>query len=73
MLEGIWLFLSLFLIGIIFIRTPQNNGLASFATKSNILGSPSSAERFLNNLTAIGIFIYLILAIQLNFNNIINI
>jgi protein translocase SecG subunit len=72
MFQIIWLGLSVFLIFIIFIRTPQNNGLASFATKTNILGSPSSAERFLNNLTALGIAIYLILAIQFNFTNLTN-
>ena len=55
---------SLFLIIIIFLRIPQENvGLASFATKSNLLGSPSSAQRFLNILTVIGIFIYLGIAI----------
>ena len=65
----IWLLLSAFLIFIIFLRSPQNGGLASFATKSNLLGSPSSAEKFLNNLTAALIFLYLIIAIQFNFNN----
>ena len=53
MLKIIWVILSLVLIGLIFLRTPQNQGLASFSTKSNILGSPSSAEQFLNNLTII--------------------
>ena len=65
----IWLSLSAFLIFIIFLRSPQNGGLASFATKSNLLGSPSSAERFLNNLTVILIILYFIIAIQFNFNN----
>ena len=65
----VWLLLSVFLIFIIFLRSPQNGGLASFATKSNLLGSPSSAERFLNNLTATLIVLYLIIAIQFNFNN----
>jgi len=65
----IWLSLSVFLIFIIFLRSPQNGGLASFATKSNLLRSPSSAERFLNNLTAILIILYLVIAIQFNFNN----
>lgn len=69
MLNLVWLLLSGFLIFVIFLRTPQNNGLASFATKSNLLGSPSSAERFLNNLTVILIIIYLLLAILLNFKN----
>ena len=68
MLNLLWLLLSIFLIFIIFLRAPQNSGLASFATKCNLLGSPSSAERFLNNLTAISIVLYLLIAIQLNFN-----
>ena len=62
--------ISVFLIVIIFLRIPQENvGLASFATKSDLLGSPSSAQKFLNIFTAIGILIYLLLAIQLNFSN----
>ena len=62
--------ISVFLIGIIFLRMPQENvGLASFATKSNLLGSPSSAQRFLNIATAIGIIIYFGVAIQLNLLN----
>ena len=69
MLNLVWLLLSGFLIFVIFLRTPQNNGLASFATKSNLLGSPSSAERFLNNLTISLIILYVLLAILLNFNN----
>jgi len=69
MLKILWLLLSGFLIFIIFLRAPQNGGLASFATKSSLLGSPSSAERFLNNLTAISIIFYLVIAIILNINN----
>jgi len=72
MLNIIWLLLSGFLIFIIFLRSPQNVGLASFATKTNLLGSPSSAERFLNNLTTIGIVVYLLIAIKLNFDNTVN-
>jgi preprotein translocase subunit SecG len=65
MLKLIGVFTSLFLLVIIFLRIPQENtGLASFAAKSNLLGSPQSAQRF---LTAIGILIYLIIAIQQNF------
>ena len=70
MLKLIGNFISLFLIIIIFLRMPQENvGLASFATKSNLLGSPSSAQRFLNILTAVGILIYFGIAIQLNLLN----
>ena len=61
--------ISIFLIVIIFLRIPQESvGLASFATKSDLLGSPSSAERSLNIFTAFGILIYLLLAIQINFS-----
>jgi len=63
--------LSIFLIAIIFLRIPQENvGLASFATKSNLLGSPSSAQTFLNILTASGILLYVILAVVTNLTGI---
>lgn len=67
MLKIFGFIISIFLIVIIFLRLPQENiGLASFATKSDILGSPSSAQRFLNIFTAFGILIYFGIAIQLN-------
>jgi protein translocase SecG subunit len=67
MLKLIGFIVSILLIGVIFLRTPQENvGLSSFATKSDILGSPSSAERFLNILTAFGILIYFTIALILN-------
>ena len=67
MLKQIWFLVSLFLIVIIFLRMPQETiGLSSFANKSDLLGSPSSAQRSLNILTALGILIYFGLA--LNFN-----
>ena len=70
MLKFIGFFISIFLIAIIFLRIPQENvGLASFATKSDILGSPSSAQRSLNILTAIGVLVYIGIAIQLNLVN----
>ena len=70
MLKLIGLVTSIFLIVIIFLRMPQESvGLASFATKSNLLGSPSSAQRFLNILTGVGIIIYLGIAFQLNLIN----
>jgi len=69
MLKIIWVILSISLIGLIFLRTPQNQGLASFSTKSNLLGSPSSAEQFLNNLTIVLMIGYFSLAILLNFLN----
>ena len=67
MLKLIGALISVFLIVIILLRVPQEvMGLASFTTNSNLLGSPSSAQRFLNILTGIGIFIYFGIAIQLN-------
>jgi preprotein translocase subunit SecG len=61
---------SIILIGIIFLRVPQESmGLSSFATKSNLLGSPSSAQRFLNILTGFGILVYFGIALQLNLLN----
>jgi len=69
MLKIVWVMLSISLIGLIFLRTPQNQGLASFSTKSNLLGSPSSAEQFLNNLTIILMIGYFSFAIILNFLN----
>ena len=72
MFKLVGFFISILLIGIIFLRVPQESvGLSSFATKSDILGSsPSSAERTLNILTAIGILTYFIVAIQLNLSTI---
>ncbi len=70
MLKLIGFIISVFLIVIIFLRMPQENvGLASFATKSDLLGSPSSAQRSLNILTAFGILIYFGIAVQLNIIN----
>lgn len=70
MLKLIIFIISILLIGIIFLRTPQESvGLSSFATKTDILGSPSSAERFLNILTGVGIFIYFSIALTLNLND----
>lgn len=63
----IGLVVSIFLIAIILLRVPKENvGLTSFANKSNVLGSPSSAERVLNIATMTGIFFYLAIAFQLN-------
>ena len=67
MLKLLWTLIILFLIVIIFLRIPEEDvGLTSFANKSNLLGSPSSAQRFLNILTGICILIYFVIAIKLN-------
>ena len=69
MLKVFSFLISFTLIGIILLKIPKENvGLASFATKSDILGSPSSAQRFLNIITGIGILFYLVTAICLNLN-----
>lgn len=70
MLKVFGFLVSVFLIVIIFLRIPQESmGLASFATKSDLLGSPSSAQRSLNILTAFAILIYFVIAIQMNLTN----
>ena len=66
MLKFIWLIINIFLITIIFIRIPNNNGLSSFAVKSNLLGSPDSAEKTLNKITWGLIISYFILAVRFN-------
>ena len=67
MLKLIGFIVSSLLIIVIFLRTPQENvGLSSFATKSDIFSSPSSAERFLNIITVFGIIIYFSVALILN-------
>jgi len=71
MLEIIGIFINFFLIIIIFLRVPQDDGgLGSFATQSNLLGSPRSARRLLNTVTGICILIYLGIALKLNLLNI---
>ena len=66
MLKVLWLLLNIFLILIIFVRVPNNSGLSSFATKSNLLGSPNSAEKTLNKLTWGLILGYFVLAVKFN-------
>jgi protein translocase SecG subunit len=74
MSELLLVIISIFLIIIIFLRLPQESvGLSNFATKSNLLGSPSSAQKFLNILTAFAILLYFLLAIKGNLENINNI
>jgi len=69
MLKQIGFIINIFLILIIFLRMPNESaGLSSFATKSDLLGSPSSAQRSLNILTAFAVVIYLIIALKLNLN-----
>nr|YP_010133838.1 preprotein-translocase subunit g [Fistulifera saprophila]QWM93328.1 preprotein-translocase subunit g [Fistulifera saprophila] len=70
MLKIFGFIVSVFLIIIIILRVPRESvGLSSFATKSDILGSPSSAERLLNISTAFGIILYFGIAIGQNLLN----
>lgn len=69
MLKIFGFIVSLLLIILIVLRTPQESvGLASFATKSDMLGSASSAQRSLNIFTAFGIILYLGIAVGQNLN-----
>jgi preprotein translocase subunit SecG len=68
MLKLFGFLISISLIIIILLKIPQENvGLASFATKTDLLGSPSSTQRSLNTITGFGILIYFVIAVLLNF------
>ena len=66
MLKLIWLSVSLLIILLILLQVPNNTGLESIASKTNFLGSPSSAEKFLTYFTWICISAYIVLAIKFN-------
>ena len=67
MLTFIWLILSLGLIFAIFLRlSDKDTGLSSLATKTDILGFQSSAQKSLDYLTIIGVIGYLLIAFILN-------
>ena len=65
MLLKIWFGFSIFLIFLIVTRPPKTIGLRTITSKTNLLGSPSSAERTLNNVTISLIFIYCCLVLRL--------
>jgi len=59
--------ISILLILLILVRIPEENvGLSSFANNSNLLGSPSSAKRYLDILTVTLILMYFLIAFKLN-------
>ena len=61
--------LSLVLILLIFFQMPKDNiGLTSFSDKTNFLGSPTTAEKRIKIITAIGILLYVSLAFRSNIN-----
>jgi protein translocase SecG subunit len=66
MFKLVWFVFSILIIFLILIRTPNNNTLLSFETKTNLFESPNSSEKFLNQLTISLIVIYFILAIKFN-------
>jgi protein translocase SecG subunit len=67
MLKIFGFIISVFLIFIVFLRTPEDSAsLTSFASKSKVFGSPRSSGRFLDRLTVVEIIIYLIIAFKLN-------
>lgn len=67
MLKIIATCINLFLIIIIVLQIPEENGgLINFTGNNKILNSQNSAQRFLTFLTVISILIYFGIAIQLN-------
>jgi hypothetical protein len=69
MLKLIGFIISVFLIVIIFLRMPENVGLASFATKVTYGFSQFSAT-FFKYFNYFGILIYFGIAVQLNLINV---
>ena len=68
MLKTIGFIIGILLIILIILRIPKESlGLSNSGVKNNLIGSSSSAEKFLNILTSFGIFIYFAIAFQLNF------
>ena len=66
MLKIFWLLVDLLLILLIFVRTPKDVGLESFGSTNKLLGSPSSAENFLNKFTWFLIVSYVLCAFKFN-------
>jgi len=66
MFKLVWFVCSILIIFLIIIRTPKNDTLLSFGTKTDLFESPNSSEKFLNQLTVSLIIIYFILAIKFN-------
>nr|YP_009308881.1 preprotein-translocase subunit g [Toxarium undulatum]YP_009308955.1 preprotein-translocase subunit g [Toxarium undulatum]AOS86624.1 preprotein-translocase subunit g [Toxarium undulatum]AOS86698.1 preprotein-translocase subunit g [Toxarium undulatum] len=67
MLKEMYFGLSIFLIILIVLRPPKTLGLKSITSKTNLLGSPSSSEKILNNLTFILISLYCFLVLAIYF------
>jgi len=69
MLKTIWLLASILVSFLILIRVPNNTGLESITSKTNLLGSTSSAEKILNRTTWVLICTYLLLASKFNLSD----
>ena len=65
MLRGILFSLSIFLIFLIVNRPPKTIGIKTISSKTKLLGSPSSAEQILNNLTFVLIGLYCLIVLYL--------
>jgi len=66
MLKIFWVSSNLFLIFLILIQVPSNNGLESIAGKSDFLGSPSRTLKILKIITWTLIVIYIVVACKYN-------
>ena len=67
MLKIFWLFISLFLISIIFLNMPKElTGLSGFMDKSRFFNSPSKSRQFVNNTIGFLTIAFLGLAVYLN-------
>jgi preprotein translocase subunit SecG len=68
MLKILAFIISIFLITIILLKIPEESiGLSSLVTKNNLLVSPNLFQRFLNIGAGIGILIYFLIALKLDF------
>ena len=65
MFKLLWLGLSIVLIFLIINRPPKTIGLKSISSQTNLLGSPSSAERFLNNLTIVLFVLFISFSVEI--------
>jgi len=66
-LKLIVLIVSILLVILILVQIPEENvGLSGFATKTSIVGSPSSFQKRLNLVIGFGVVIYLVIALTLN-------
>ena len=63
MLKQLWFYLSIFLSFFLMTSPPKRLGLKSITNTTNLLGSPSSSDKILNNVAIILIVIYCLLTL----------